>query len=274
MITAYPTPSPVNVSATSTPLYYMTAYPSHNPNNETDNGFASILAKLPVSSNTATILGGVAVGLASLGGIAFAVHYMRNGGTLAGLMQKAKDNKGKLLAMTDQLPLTEAQKAALHNPTSLLPADVAAAIQNPQSLVDKLPVPDSLKEQINQVVPATPEALLAVVQDPAALKAHVQAQVHTLMEKLPVRVGCDSSLPLDGAKALPLHHVPDAIKGVVPTSPEALLAAVQDPAALTAHVQALVQAQVQAQMAIVQSQVQALVPADVVVAVAEEKKPE
>jgi len=231
----------------------MTAYPSHNPNNETDNGFASILAKLPVSSNTATILGGVAVGLASLGGIAFAVHYMRNGGTLAGLMQKAKDNKGKLLAMTDQLPLTEAQKAALHNPTSLLPADVAAAIQNPQSLVDKLPVPDSLKEQINQVVPATPEALLAVVQDPAALKAHVQAQVHTLMEKLPV---------------------PDAIKGVVPTSPEALLAAVQDPAALTAHVQALVQAQVQAQMAIVESQVQALVPADVVVAVAEEKKPE
>jgi len=257
MITAYPTPSPVNVSATSTPLYYMTAYPSHNPNNETDNGFASILAKLPVSSNTATILGGVAVGLASLGGIAFAVHYMRNGGTLAGLMQKAKDNKGKLLAMTDQLPLTEAQKAALHNPTSLLPADVAAAIQNPQSLVDKLPVPDSLKEQINQVVPATPEALLAVVQDPAALKAHVQSLVHANAQALM------NTLP-----------VPDAIKEVVPTSPEALLAAVQDPAALTAHVQALVQAQVQAQMAIVQSQVQALVPADVVVAIAEEKKPE
>ena len=240
----------------------MTAYPSHNPNNETDNGLASILAKLPVSSNTATILGGVAVGLAGLGGIGFAVHYMRNGGTLSGLLQKAKDNKGKLLAMADQLPLTEAQKAALHNPTSLLPADVAAAIQNPQSLVDKLPVPDAIKEQINQIVPATPEALLAAVQNPEALKAQVQAlaqaQVHTLMEKLPVR--------LDGAK------VPDAIKEVV--SPEALLATVQDPAALTAHVQALVQAQVQAQMAIVQSQVQALVPADVVVAIAEEKKPE
>jgi len=217
----------------------MTAYPSYNPNNETkEDALASIIANLPVSSNTATILGGVAVGLAGLGGIAFAVHYMRNGGTLKGLVQKAKDNQGKLLAMTDQLPLTAAQKAALHNPTSLLPE----ALQNPQSLVDKLPVSDALKEQIHQVVPSSPEALLAAVQDPAALKAQVQAlaqaQVHTLMEK-----------------------VPDAIKEAV--SPDALLAAVQNPESLKAHVQALVQAQVQA-----------LVPADVAVIVAETKKPE
>lgn len=237
MITAYPTTSPVNVSATSTPLYYMTAYPSHNPNNETDNGFASILAKLPVSSNTATILGGVAVGLAGLGGIAFAIYYLRNGGTLTGLMQKAKDNKGKLLAMADQLPLTEAQKAALHNPTSLLPADVANAIQNPQSLVDKLPIPDALKEQINQVVPATPEALLAAVQDPASLKAQVQTLVHANAQTL-------------------IDKLPDAVKDVV--SPDAVLAAIQDPESLKAHVQALVQAQM----------------AEIVVAVAEAKTSE
>jgi len=259
MITAYPTPSPVNVSATSTPLYYMTAYPSYNPNNETkEDALASIIAKLPVSSNTATILGGVAVGVAGLAGIAFAVHYMRNGGTLKGLVQKAKDNQGKLLAMTDQLPLTAAQKAALHNPTSLLPE----AIQNPQSLVDKLPVPDALKEQLKEVVPTSPDALLAAVQDPAALKAKVQslvqtqvdaqiANAHALMDTLPV---------------------PDAIKEVVPTNSEALLTAVQDPAALAAHVQTLVQAQVQAQMANVQ--VQALVPTDIAVIVANEKKPE
>jgi len=215
----------------------MTAYPSHNPNNETDNGFASILAKLPVSSNTATILGGVAVGLAGLGGIAFAIYYLRNGGTLTGLMQKAKDNKGKLLAMADQLPLTEAQKAALHNPTSLLPADVANAIQNPQSLVDKLPIPDALKEQINQVVPATPEALLAAVQDPASLKAQVQALVHTNAQTL-------------------IDKLPDAVKDVV--SPDAVLAAIQDPESLKAHVQALVQAQM----------------AEIVVAVAEAKTSE
>ena len=237
MITAYPTTSPVNVSATSTPLYYMTAYPSHNPNNETDNGFASILAKLPVSSNTATILGGVAVGLAGLGGIAFAIYYLRNGGTLTGLMQKAKDNQGKLLAMADQLPLTAAQKAALHNPTSLLPADVANAIQNPQSLVDKLPIPDALKEQINQVVPATPEALLAAVQDPASLKAQVQALVHANAQTL-------------------IDKLPDAVKDVV--SPDAVLASIQDPESLKAHVQALVQAQM----------------AEIVVAVAEAKTSE
>jgi hypothetical protein len=247
----------------------MTAYPSYNPNNETtEDALASIIAKLPVSSNTATILGGVAVGLAGLGGIAFAVHYMRNGGTLKGLAQKAKDNQGKLLAMTEQLPLTAAQKAALHNPTSLLPTDVANAIQNPQSLVDKLPVPDALKEQLKEVVPTSPDALLAAVQDPAALKAKVQslvqtqvdaqiANAHALMDTLPV---------------------PDAIKEqmkeVVPTNSEALLAVAQDPAALAAHVQSLVQAQVQAQMANVQAQVQALVPADIAVIVANEKKPE
>jgi len=259
MITAYPTPSPVNVSATSTPLYYMTAYPSYNPNNETkEDALASIIAKLPVSSNTATILGGVAVGLAGLGGIAFAVHYLRNGGTLKGLVQKAKDNQGKLL---EQLPLTGAQKAALQNPTSLLPTEVAAAIQNPQSLVDKLPVPDSLKDQIKEVV--SPDALLAAVQDPAALKTKVQALVQTQVDAHALM----DTLPIPDA-------IKEQIKEVVPTNSEALLAAVQDPAALTAHVQALVQAQVQAQMANVQAQVQALAPADVVVTVANEKKPE
>ena len=257
MITAYPTPSPVNVSVTSTPLYYMTAYPSHNPNNETtEDALASIIAKLPVSSNTATILGGVAVGLAGLGGIAFAVHYMRNGGTLTGLVQKAKDNQGKLL---EQLPLTGAQKAALQNPTSLLPSEVANAIQNPQALVDKLPVPDALKEQLKEVV--SPDALLAAIQDPAALKAKVQslvqaqvntqlANAHALMDTLPVP-----------------DTLKEQIKEIVPSSSEALLAAVQDPRALQAHVQALVQEQVQ-------EQVQALVPPDIVVAVADQKKPE
>ena len=261
MITAYPTSSPVNVSVTSTPLYYMTAYPSYNPNNETtEDALASIIAKLPVSSNTATILGGVAVGVAGLAGIGFAVHYMRNGGTLKGLVQKAKDNQGKLLAITDQLPLTAAQKAALHNPTSLLPE----VLQNPQSLVDKLPVPDALKEQLKEIV--SPDALLAAVQDPAALKAQVQslvqaqvntqiANAHALMDTLPVP---------DALK--------EQIKEIVPSSSEALLAAVQDPRALQAHVQALVQEQVQAQIVQAQAQVLALVPADIVVAVADEKK--
>jgi hypothetical protein len=235
----------------------MTAYPSHNPNNETtEDALASIIAKLPVSSNTATILGGVAVGLAGLGGIAFAVHYMRNGGTLTGLVQKAKDNQGKLL---EQLPLTGAQKAALQNPTSLLPSEVANAIQNPQALVDKLPVPDALKEQLKEVV--SPDALLAAIQDPAALKAKVQslvqaqvntqlANAHALMDTLPVP-----------------DTLKEQIKEIVPSSSEALLAAVQDPRALQAHVQALVQEQVQ-------EQVQALVPPDIVVAVADQKKPE
>jgi len=263
MITAYPTPSPINVSATSTPLYYMTAYPS-NPGNETrEDALASILAKLPASSNTATILGGVAVGLAGLGGIAFAVHYLRNGGTLKGLVQKAKDNQGKLL---EQLPLTAAQKAALQNPTSLLPSEVANAIQNPQSLVDKLPVPDSLKDQLKEVV--SPEALLAAVQDPATLKAQVQSLVQTQVDA-----------QIANAHALmDTLSVPDAIKGqikeLVPTNSEALLAIAQDPAAVQTLVQAQmanVQAQVIAQ---VQAQVQALAPANIVVTVADEKKPE
>ena len=98
MITAWPTTSPTNVSATSTPLYYMTAYPSYNPNNSSGLGMVGeILASAP--SSVATILGGVAVGIAGIGAIGFAINYFRKGGSLSGLLQMAKSKEGELKAM-------------------------------------------------------------------------------------------------------------------------------------------------------------------------------
>jgi hypothetical protein len=81
MITAWPSPSPINVSATSTPLYYMTAYPSYNPNNSSGLDMLSgLIGQAP--SSVATILGAVAVGIAGVGALGFAVNYLRKGGSI------------------------------------------------------------------------------------------------------------------------------------------------------------------------------------------------
>jgi hypothetical protein len=156
----------------------MTPYPSYDPTNGT--GLSALLAQLPGGSNTATILGGVAVGLAGIGAIGFAVNYMRKGGTLKGLFGLAMANADKAKGLINDLPLTAEQKAALNNPTSLLPAEaqaLVANVQNPQNLINQLPVSDAVKQQISQVVPTSAEEVLAAIQDPEALKAQVQALV-------------------------------------------------------------------------------------------------
>jgi hypothetical protein len=186
MITAWPTPSPVNVSATSTPLYYMTAYPSYNPNNSTE-GVGSILSSVP--SSTATILGGVAVGLVGLGAVGFAINHFRKGGSVAGLIGMAQENKAKAMSLVNQLPISQDLKNKLEHPESFLPPDAQHAIEvakeaaaNPQSLVNLLPVSDDIKEKLNTIIPTSGEELLAQLQDPEALKAHIQAQVQEQLQ--------------------------------------------------------------------------------------------
>jgi len=188
MITAWPTTSPVNVSATSTPLYYITAYPSYNPNNASGGGLLSdIVSSVP--SSTATILGGVAVGLVGLGAVGFAINHFRKGGSVSGLIGLAKENKAKAMGLVNQLPISQDLKNKLEHPESLLPAEAQHAIEvakqaaaNPQSLVSLLPVPDAVKEKLNTIVPTSGEELLTQLQDPAALKAHIQAQVQEQLQ--------------------------------------------------------------------------------------------
>ena len=164
----------------------MTAYPSYNPNNAT-GGLAGILSSVP--SSTATILGGVAVGLVGLGAVGFAINHFRKGGSVSGLIGIAKENKAKAMGLVNQLPISQELKNKLEHPESLLPPEAQHAIEvakqaaaNPQSLVKLLPVPDAVKEKLNTIVPTSGEELLAKLQDPAALKAHIQAQVQEQLQ--------------------------------------------------------------------------------------------
>ena len=172
MVTAWPTPSPVNVSATSTPLYYMTPYPSYDPTNGTGtNLLASVLSVAP--AGTATILGSVAVGIAGLGVIAFAVNHFRKGGSVSDLIGMAKANKGTFDKLVKDLPMDAKMKAALQDPKSLLNPEQRAmaekaekAVQDPSQVLNQLPVSDALKAQLQSYVPTSTEQMIHAIQNP------------------------------------------------------------------------------------------------------------
>jgi len=133
MITAWPTSSPVNVTPTSTPLYYYTPYPSVG-SNETGGGLLGLAASLTGSgSQTSIIIGSVALGVVGLAAIGGAVAYFRGGGTASGFVKKLESQKGALTQFANALPLSEAEKAkltgAIADPTSLIPEQQRAQMQ-------------------------------------------------------------------------------------------------------------------------------------------------
>ena len=160
MITAWPTPSPVNVSATSTPLYYMTAYPSYNPNNNSGlDMLAGLIGQAP--SSVATILGGVAVGIAGLGALAFAANYFRKGGSLKGLFDIAKSNAGAAKNFLDKAPLPDSVRAKVKQAEAAAADPRAQAVlqaaQDPnaavQQAVNSVGLPPSLTTTLTQALP-------------------------------------------------------------------------------------------------------------------------
>lgn len=173
MITAWPSSSPVNVSATSTPLYYMTAYPSYNPNN-TSGLLGGLIASAP--SSVATILGGVAVGIAGIGAIGFAVNYFRKGGSLKGLLQIAKSKEAEMTAM-----LPPSMKAKVEQAKADPRLQTALQIAEDPSKALAL-LPPSLQATVEQVK-ADPrlQTVLQVVEDPSKV-------VQTLTSALPPSV--------------------------------------------------------------------------------------
>jgi uncharacterized membrane protein len=148
MITAWPTVSPVNVSA------------------------IAAAAAASASSPTATILGAVAVGVLGIALIAGAVIYLRNGGTVAGLAEKVKANKGLITKAASMLPLTDEQKAkveaAVNDPTSLLPEQAQQAIEMvkdcDQKAIAALPISDAQKAQLTSAVSSVKERVVKKVQ--------------------------------------------------------------------------------------------------------------
>jgi len=197
MITAWPTTSPVNVSATSTPLYYMTAYPSYNPNNSSGLGMVGeVLASAP--SSVATILGGVAVGIAGIGAIGFAINHFKKGGTLKGLLQIAKSKEGEMKAMLPPSLQAKVEKAkadprlqtALQiaedpsKATQLLPPNLQHLAESPivQQLTHGVSpsveqVVQSLPPVVQQLTHALPPSVQQLTQ---SLPPSVQQLTHSL----------------------------------------------------------------------------------------------
>jgi len=210
MVTAWPTPSPVNVSATSTPLYYMTPYPSYDPTNGTGtNLLASVLSVAP--AGTATILGSVAVGIAGLGVIAFAVNHFRKGGSVSDLIGMAKANKGAFDKLVKDLPMDAKMKAALQDPKSLLNQEQRAmaekaekAIQDPSQVLKDLPVSDALKAQLQSYVPTSTEQMIHAIQNPEELKE----KVITAVKDTAITVAKEN---------VPMTLSPEILKALIPT---------------------------------------------------------
>lgn len=179
MITAWPTTSPVNVSATSTPLYYYTAYPSVG-SNETSGllGFASSM--ISSGSSTSIIIGSVALGIVGLGAIAGVVAYMRNGGTIGGLINKVKENKGAIAKFANALPISEADKAKLNktidDPSSILPSEAQTALAQAKAQAE---VYKAQAIQANQsLIQALPPSIgTALAEKQNALLSQVQVQM-------------------------------------------------------------------------------------------------
>ena len=178
MITAWPTTSPVNVSATSTPLYYYTAYPSVKGNATEDGGLLGLAASLTSSSSsTSIIIGSVALGIVGIGAIGAGIAYMRNGGSVKGLLAKVEANKGAISQFTNALPISAEQKAKLQgavaNPSSLVPSQVNAILEKAEGLKEQAL---AAQQSVLQVLP--PSVAEAVLAKEAAIHQLVQEQVN------------------------------------------------------------------------------------------------
>ena len=159
-ITPYPSRSPTrSILSTTTPLFMVTAYPTTSPVNGSAAG-PSLLDTLGVTpgSSTATILGAVAVGVLGIALIAGAVYYFRNGGTVDGLVKKFNENKDTIKKVTgsvaDLLPLSEEQKkkidSAIDNPSSVVPPQLVGKVEEyKKQVIDALPIRQDQKEKLN-----------------------------------------------------------------------------------------------------------------------------
>ena len=218
MITAWPTVSPVNVSATSSPLFMYSAYPSVSHNGSAGGGSLAESLGITPGSQTATILGAVAVGVLGVALVVGAVVYFRNGGTVAGLAEKVKANKGLITKAASMLPLTEEQKAkvekAVNDPTSLLPEQAQQAIHVVQhakeyeaAAISSLPISEEQKAQLTTVVSS--------VHDKIVKKAEATptgVQLKKILKSEPAPVSESKAVTVVPVKEVKLETKPKEVK--------------------------------------------------------------
>ena len=162
MITAWPTTSPVNVSATSTPLFYYTAYPSVGSNSTGGGLLGFATSMISSGSTTSVIIGSVALGIVGIGAAAWAVRYFRNGGTVGGLINKIKAEKGNISKFANALPISGANKALLSDPSSLIPDQAHAALDQAQAL--RAQALHSLPPELGSMVNAKEQSIRNLIQ--------------------------------------------------------------------------------------------------------------
>jgi len=134
-------------------MFLYTAYPSPTvtptvSQNVTGAGAAAVAAD---SSNTGTILGGLAVGLV---GVLGAVMVFMNAPT--------KTINTFLVNIINRVPLPDSIKNAIGND----PIGKLKSMRIPKDMIDKLPVPDSVKSAIESALPGSADVPPSSAQAP------------------------------------------------------------------------------------------------------------
>ena len=116
------------------------------------------------------------MGAIAIAGVAYAVYYFRNGGSVSGLVNKIKENKDKIAgAIETVVPMTEEQKAKLHaavnDPSSLMPESVKRVVQNAsqykEQVISSLPISEAQKAQLTTAVNSVQQKIVTrVMQSP------------------------------------------------------------------------------------------------------------
>jgi len=119
----------------------------------------------------------VALGIVGLAAIGGGIAYMRNGGSVKGLMAKVEANKGAISQFTNALPISAEQKAklqgAIADPSSLVPSQVTAILEKAEGLKEQAL---AAQQSVLQVLP--PSVAEAVLAKEAAIHQLVQEQVN------------------------------------------------------------------------------------------------
>jgi len=135
----------------------------------------------------------VALGIVGIGAIGAGIAYMRNGGSVKGLLAKVEANKGAISQFTNALPISAEQKAKLQgvvaDPSSLVPSQVTAVLEKAEGLKEQAL---QAQQSVLQVLPSSvAEAVLAkevaihkLVQEQvkASVSSFVPLPVNTLVE--------------------------------------------------------------------------------------------
>jgi len=173
------------------------AYPSISHNGTGAGGSLAESLGITPGSPTATILGGGAVGVLGIALIAGAVVYFKKGGSVSGLIEKVKENKGLITKAASMLPLTEEQKAkldtAVNDPTALLPKEAQQAIEVIQhakeyqtQAISLLPISDTQKAQVTSAITSVENKIVKkIAETPSGVQVTKLLKATDLMPVTP-----------------------------------------------------------------------------------------